>query len=144
MQYHNEKFILENIIMNQTIFLEKLNAVGVNTEKAIERFMGNTDLFLRFIQRLPESMDFAKMNEALLNEDEESFYMQVHTLKGTAGNLGVENVCECAQALLVEFRASQFKNRKKLTELLKEAETESEKLSELLSSYASEKKGENV
>ena len=130
--------------MNQSVFLEKLNAVGVNTEKAIARFMGNTDLFLRFIQRLPESMNFVKMHEALEQEDEESFYMQVHTLKGTAGNLGVENVCECAQALLVEFRASQFKNSKKLSELLNVAETESEKLSELLAAYASEEKGENV
>ena len=58
--------------------------------------------------------------------------MLVHTLKGTAANLSAENLAECVQAILVEYRTSGFKHMRKLEGLLREAEVESEKLSELL------------
>lgn len=118
--------------MDQTIFLKRLDDVGIDTEKAIARFMGNTALFLKFVRRLPDVLRFREIRTALQQEDDETFYMLVHTLKGTAANLSAENVAECVQAILVEYRTSGFKHMRKLEGLLREAEVESEKLSELL------------
>lgn len=94
--------------------------------------MGNTALFLKFVRRLPDALRFGEIRTALQQEDDETFYMLVHTLKGTAANLSAENLAECVQAILVEYRASSFKHMRKLEGLLREAEVESENLSELL------------
>ena len=64
--------------------------------------------------------------------------MNVHNLKGMAGNLSIGPIYDCAQAILVEFRASKFQNKKKLTELTREAETASEGISELVRQYLAE------
>lgn len=124
--------------MNQTTFIEQLSAAGVDTEKAISRFMGNQDLFISFIRRLPESMKFDEMRTYLEQQDEEAFYMAVHNLKGTAGNLGVQSIFECAQAILVELRTSNFQHSQKLNDLLSEAEAESKQLSKILTGYEQE------
>lgn len=118
--------------MDQTVFLKRLDEAGIDTQKAIGRFMGNTALFLKFVRRLPDALRFGEIRTALQQEDDETFYMLVHTLKGTAANLSAENLAECVQAILVEYRTSGFKHMRKLEGLLREAEVESEKLSELL------------
>ena len=118
--------------MDQNTFLKNLDEVGMDTKKAIGRFMGNTALFLKFVRRLPEALRFGEIRTALQQEDDETFYMLVHTLKGTAANLSAESLAECVQAILVEYRTSGFKHMRKLEGLLREAEVESEKLSELL------------
>nr|WP_297275364.1 Hpt domain-containing protein [uncultured Agathobaculum sp.] len=118
--------------MDQTVFLKRLDEAGIDTQKAIGRFMGNTALFLKFVRRLPDALRFGEIRTALQQEEDETFYMLVHTLKGTAANLSAENLAECVQAILVEYRTSGFKHMRKLEGLLREAEVESEKLSELL------------
>ena len=118
--------------MDQTVLLKKLDEAGIDTQKAIGRLMGNTALFLKFVRRLPDALRFGEIRTALQQEDDETFYMLVHTLKGTAANLSAENLAECVQAILVEYRASGFKHMRKLEGLLREAEVESENLSELL------------
>ena len=121
--------------MNQEFFLQQLEDAGVNTQEAIARFMGNTALFLKFIQRLPEVLKFAEIRQAIQTEDSETFYMLVHTLKGTAGNLGVGAVFDCAHAMLTEYRTTGFSHTRKLLGLVQEAENESAKLSRLLLSF---------
>ena len=121
--------------MNQTQLIEQLSAAGVDTEKAISRFMGNQDLFISFIRKLPTYMKFDEMRTYLEQQNEEYLYMAVHNLKGTAGNLGVQSIFECAQAILVEFRTSNFQHSQKLNDLLSEAEAESKQLSKILIEY---------
>ena len=89
--------------------------------------MEKEDDYLAFIVRIPRD-----------EEDEDTFYMNVHNLKGMAGNLSIGPIYDCAQAILVEFRASKFQNKKKLTELTREAETASEAIAELVRQYLAE------
>ena len=127
--------------MEREVFLALLEGAGVNVPQALGRFMGNEALFLSFVGKLPEKLNFAPIFQALDREDEEEFYMRVHGLKGMAGNLSMEAIHDCAQAILVEFRSSKFQNKTKLAALLREAGRESESLSELIQQYQREAKG---
>lgn len=121
--------------MNTQIFIKQLKQCDIDTDKAISRFMGNEDLFIKFMLKLPECMKFDEMFKYLDSENEEEFYMLVHNLKSNSGNLGVNKIADCAQAILVEFRASKFTHKKKLYSILDEAKTESELITELLEKY---------
>lgn len=128
--------------MNQKELIEKLYQSGVDTNKAITRFMGNEDLFISFIKRLPYSINFESIRSDLEAENEEEFYFKVHNLKGMAGNLGIDSIFDCAQAILVELRTSKFTQIKKLRGLIKEAELESELLNKIILSYEKQKESE--
>ena len=100
--------------------------------------MGNEELFLSFLAKLPGRMGFEEMLQALEEENEDIFYLRVHDLKGMAGNLGLVPVQDCTQAILVEFRASKFQHKNKLTSLTWEAKRESERLAALIGGYFEE------
>ena len=53
-------------------------------------------------------------------------------LKGFASNLGITEIADTAQAGLIEFRASQFRNITKLEGLLEEIEASGEKFASAL------------
>ena len=121
--------------MNEREFFSQLKAVGIDIDTALERFMGNQGLYVRFLLQLPEMLDFEAMRQSLEAQDQEAFYHQIHTLKGTAANLGVSAVSDCAHAILAELRTGGFRNMKKLQELLKEIETESERVVDTIHYY---------
>lgn len=124
--------------MKQQELFAQMDRLGLHVQEALDRFMGNEPLFLSFVRQLPEKLAFTRIRESLEREDEESFYMDVHSLKGLAGNLSIGPINDCAQAILAEFRTSKFKNKKKLSELIREAETESEALAALINQYLAE------
>ena len=124
--------------MEQQEFFSQLKAAGVDTDTALERFMGNQGLYLRFLLQLPDILHFDEMQSALSAQDQEAFYHYIHTLKGTTSNLGVSTVGDCAHAILAELRTGGFRNMKKLQELLKEIETESERIVDLIHYYKGE------
>lgn len=126
--------------MEKKTFLGLLEASGVQVGPALERFMGNEDLYLSFLARLPGQLRFEEILRALGEGDEEGFYLRVHDLKGLAGNLGLTPVHDCAQAVLKEFRAERFRNRDRLTALTWEAKRESERVTALIERYLEEGK----
>lgn len=121
--------------MEQQEFFSQLKDVGVDVDSALERFMGNQGLYLRFLLQLPDLLQFDEMERALSEQDQETFYHYIHTLKGTASNLGVSAVGDCAHAILAELRTGGFRNMKKLQELLKEIDTESERVAAIIKYY---------
>ena len=124
--------------MDREELFQQMDRLGVHTQEALDRFMNNETLFLSFVCQLPDKLDLTRIRQELETEDEEAFYINVHNLKGMAGNLSIEPIYECAQAILVEFRSSKFKNKKKLYSLLKETEVESKALTALLQQYLAE------
>lgn len=112
--------------------LEILRNNDVDVDAAVDRLMGNDDLYLDFIKRLPEELNLATIREALVQQDGESFHFYLHNLKGFAVNLGITEIAEAAQAGLTEFRASQFRNVTKLEGLLDEIEASGEKFASAL------------
>lgn len=124
--------------MDEQKLFEQLENLGMDTQEALNRFMGNKPLFLSFVRQLPEKLDLSRIRQALAEENEDIFYMGVHNLKGLAANLSIVPIRDCAQAILVEFRGTKFKNKKKITSLLREAETESKSVAGLINQYLAE------
>lgn len=124
--------------MERKEFLAQLEEAGVQVQQSLGRFMGNEDLFLSFLSRLPEQLRFEQILQSMADGDEENFYLHIHNLKGMAGNLGLAPIYDCSQAILVEFRTSRFQHANKLTALIQEAKRESEQLSVLIEQYRRE------
>lgn len=116
--------------------LDVLRDNDVDVDNAVDRLMGNDNLYLEFIKRLPEELNLAAIREALANQDGESFHFYLHNLKGFAVNLGIHEIADAAQAGLIEFRASQFRNTTKLEGLLEEIEASGEKFASALGEIA--------
>ena len=112
--------------------LDVLRNNDVDVDHAVERLMGNDNLYLEFIKRLPEELHLATIREAMLQEDEEAFHFHLHNLKGFAINLGITDIADAAQAGLTEFRASKFRNIAKMEGLLQEIEAAAEKFASAL------------
>jgi HPt (histidine-containing phosphotransfer) domain-containing protein len=112
--------------------LNVLRNNDVDVDNAVDRLMGNDNLYLEFIKRLPEELHLATIREALAQQDAESFHFHLHNLKGFAVNLGITEIADAAQAGLTEFRASQFRNITKLEGLLEEIEASGEKFASAL------------
>ena len=108
--------------------LDVLRNNDVDVDNAVDRLMGNDNLYLEFIKRLPEELHLATIREALKQQDAEA----LHNLKGFAINLGITEIADAAQAGLTEFRASQFRNITKLEGLLDEIEASGEKFASAL------------
>ena len=126
------------ITMEREELFQQMDRLGVHTQEALSRFMNNEKLFLSFVCQLPDKLNLTRIRQGLDAEDEKTFYMNVHNLKGLAGNLSIEPIYDCAQAILVEFRSSKFKNKAKLYALIREAESESESLAALIQQYLAE------
>ncbi len=112
--------------------LDVLRNNDVDVDNAVDRLMGNDNLYLEFIKRLPEELHLATIREALVQQDADSFHFHLHNLKGFAINLGITEIADAAQAGLTEFRASQFRNVTKLEGLLEEIEALGEKFASAL------------
>lgn len=112
--------------------LDVLRNNDVDVDNAVDRLMGNDNLYLEFIKRLPEELHLATIREALAQQDADSFHFHLHNLKGFAINLGINEIADAAQAGLTEFRASQFRNITKLESLLDEIEAAGEKFASAL------------
>lgn len=113
----------------------QLDRLGFHTQEALNRFMGNEMPVSLLCAASCRKTNLASIRQELEAEDEETFYIGVHNLKGLAGNLSMVHIQECAQAILVEFRTSKFKNKKKLSSLIQEAETESEAIVKTIEQY---------
>lgn len=116
--------------MQDCLNILRNNDVDVDT--AVDRLMGNDDLYLEFIKRLPDQLNLAVIREAMAQKDAETFHFYLHALKGFASNLGITEIADAAQAGLIEFRATQFRNLTKLEGLLDEIEASGEKFSTAL------------
>lgn len=71
-------------------YKDKLIDIGVDVPTALGRFMGNEALFDRFLKKFLDDGNFDKLCEAVNNRDAENAFIAAHTLKGVAGNLGLD------------------------------------------------------
>lgn len=71
---------------------DRLTAVGIQIEEALERFMDSEAMFERFLGKFLEDETYSELKEALDRGDIETSIMKSHTLKGVTGNLSMKHL----------------------------------------------------
>ena len=85
-----------------------LLAEGVDVDEAMERFMGNEALMMKFLLRFSQDENFAKLKQAMVQEDVQAAFEAAHTLKGVAGNLSMKTFFHQVSDIVEELRSGKL------------------------------------
>ena len=84
-------------------FQEAFEAYGADYQATMSRFLGNEDMYLRFLNMLFQDDNLQKLGQALECGDLTAAFEAAHTLKGVTGNLGLtplyQAVCDIVEPL---------------------------------------------
>ncbi len=109
--------------MNQEI-KEALAAAGVNMEEALNRLMNNEMLLKRLLLKFKDDKNFAGLEQAVAEKSYEDAFHCAHTLKGVAGNLGLEKVMNADVVVVEKLRSQNYEGLEEDVANLKEAYTQ--------------------
>lgn len=90
--------------------IDELVVWGADVDAAIERFMGKKDMYIKFVDKFPESSPIDKLREYMKNRDYENAVIEAHTLKGVTGNLGFTPLFEDLKKIVDDMRAENYSN----------------------------------
>lgn len=98
----------------------KQGLINLNTDynKALERFVGNEDLYHKFLFQFLNDYNFYGLKESLRYKDITSAFQYAHTLRGVTGNLGLTPLYETTQPLVELLRNRQLAGTEVLMETL--------------------------
>lgn len=88
-------------------FKLKLEENGADVKGTLKRFMGNENMYLKFLKRFPEDLNYQKLGASLEAADYEEAFRCAHTLKGVAANLGLAPVQETVSGMVEELRSKK-------------------------------------
>ena len=88
---------------------ERLEALGVDIEETMERFVENESLFFRCLNKLQDDKNFALMCEAIEEgTDARKAFDAAHALKGVSANLGLNKLFSELRVITEVFRAGSM------------------------------------
>lgn len=108
-----------------THFEQAFADYGADYQTTLGRFMGNEAMYLRILDMLFRDENLARLGDALDRGDLPAAFACAHTLKGVAGNLGLEPLYRSVCAILEPLRAEQ--EREDYPALYQSIQTEYEK-----------------
>ena len=104
----------------ETVKKERLAAAGIDVADALSRFMGNENMFERFLGKFLQDKNFPALREALEKGDKEAALAASHTLKGVCGNLSMTALFDLLTEQVRLFRADDFEGAKQMMEKITE------------------------
>lgn len=82
---------------------EKLSAYGVDVPLAMERFVGDEDMYLYCLELFISDKAFPELGYAIDAMDYKTAFEKAHSLKGVSANLGLQalydSICEIVEPL---------------------------------------------
>lgn len=78
---------------------QKLIGAGIDYEGALHRFLNNEAMYEKFLMKFPDDTNYSSIMGLLAEGKYEEIFSFAHTLKGTAGNLGLEPVRVVASSI---------------------------------------------
>lgn len=94
-------------------YVEALEALGVEVKEGMDRVMGDGDLYKMMLGMFVEVVEGSPVKlEDFDSSDHDELIKQVHTLKGTTGNLSITPLFEGYKKTLELLRANQPKEAK--------------------------------
>ena len=71
-----------------------LESAGMNVKDTMGRFMNNEAMYLKFLNKFLADETMQQLEAACEKGDGKDIFMAAHTLKGIAGNLGMDTLTE--------------------------------------------------
>lgn len=96
--------------------LTELEALGVNTEDALRRFMNNSSLYVRMLGKYPAAAENSAVAEKFASKDYEAALTETHTLKGVSGNLSLTPLFKDYSDIVTLLREGKNDEAEKLYE----------------------------
>lgn len=88
--------------------IKKLEAAGVETSSALERFMNNDALFEKYLKKFTTNPTYAQLKDALEKKDCKACFEATHALKGNTGTLSLMPLYKLFCEQTDYFRAGDF------------------------------------
>ena len=87
-----------------------MQTVGMNVPEMVEHFMDNEQMFLKYLYKFFESADnvVLELTTAAEKEDYQNMLFTAHSLKGLAGNIGLNGVFLPAKKMVDDIRADEY------------------------------------
>lgn len=94
-----------------------LEALGVNLEITLPRFLDNEVFYLRMLDKFLRKPYLEDLSKEIESEDYEEAFRACHSLKGVSVNLGLDKLYEMTLPLTEELRNPPY-DRKRIGEYL--------------------------
>ena len=88
--------------------LSKIQEAEMDVEGALARFCGNSALYEKFLGKFLQDDNFKKIGAAVEAEDSQEMLIAAHTLKGVAGNLGLNGLMEACAEMVSQLRSNSM------------------------------------
>ena len=82
--------------------------IGMNYGETLERFAGNEAMLKKYLKLFPADEHYTNLEIAVTALDEKGTLSAAHTLKGLAGNLGLNDIYKSSSAICDAVRADEF------------------------------------
>ena len=92
--------------------IETLKRSGVDFDQTVKRFMGNTDLYAKFLAKFLDDDTFGKIAPAFEKDDFDEALATSLTLKGVSGNLGMTRLYKACSNTVALIRAGEKEKAK--------------------------------
>ena len=92
----------------------------IDLDAALDRVVNNRELYIRLLKAIITETDMQQMENFRQEKDYVSLEDAVHSLKGSAGSLGITGLAQTADALVQTIRKKQYENIEHLFGTLQE------------------------
>lgn len=100
---------------------ELLLEAGIEPDSAIERFMGNEVLYMKYLLRFTEDQNYQSLCEAVDRGACKEAFVAAHTLKGVCGNLSITGMEGILREQVEYLRNNELENAENMMIQLKKA-----------------------
>lgn len=102
-------------------FLMQLQNGGIDQKGAMERFANNIVLYKKYLFKFHTDLNMSNTIDAFAQKDYQQAYFNVHTLKGTSGNLGLVKVFEVTSTISMLLKEGKNQEAEDVLPSLKSA-----------------------
>lgn len=94
--------------------LTAMKNMNIKVDQTIERFVGNTDLYVKFSVKYSLENRMPDIFAAYDAKSTDDLIMLVHKLKGASGNLGIDDIYFSAEEVIKQLRSGSYDGVKEM------------------------------
>lgn len=95
------------------LITDRLKEYGADVDGALERFVGDEDLYITCISTFLRDTGFLEVVSSIQKESYAEAFEYAHALKGVAGNLGLQPLYYSLSSLVEKLRNKEYNDIEK-------------------------------